>query len=175
MHTLLLRPLGIAVPFMRSTGQMVHVVLRARTSSPSFTAPNRPIRITGLAKGLARMTDFELGILRAILTRSREFCETLLRDVDALRDRASARETTSVPSIDHPGRAGLDILTVKQVASRLQCSTNQVYDLIRTKQIPAIRLGGWGWRIRAVDLERVFIASRRTALPLAECRALKAT
>lgn len=36
---------------------------------------------------------------------------------------------------------GLDVLTVKQVATELGLSTNTVYDAIRRKEIPSVKIG----------------------------------
>jgi excisionase family DNA binding protein len=36
---------------------------------------------------------------------------------------------------------GLDVLTVKQVASELGLSTNTVYEAIRRKEIPSVKIG----------------------------------
>jgi excisionase family DNA binding protein len=46
-------------------------------------------------------------------------------------------------------------LTVEETASRLSVSTATVYRLIRTRQLPAVQLGGPGssWRISEARLE----------------------
>ncbi len=36
---------------------------------------------------------------------------------------------------------GLDVLTVKQVATELGLSTNTVYEAIRRKEIPSVKIG----------------------------------
>ena len=49
-------------------------------------------------------------------------------------------------------------LTLHDVAEELATSHNQVYALVRRKQLPALKLGGRGqWRIARNDLE-AFIA-----------------
>lgn len=55
------------------------------------------------------------------------------------------------------------MLTVKQVAQRLNCSSATVYALVDSGKLPVVKIGvrGGGMRIQLDDLQD-FIESRRT-------------
>lgn len=53
-------------------------------------------------------------------------------------------------------------LTPQEVATKLKCSDETVYALIRKGKIKAFKLGGRRYRIRSVDLEQYECASVNT-------------
>jgi len=58
----------------------------------------------------------------------------------------------TVPS--EPGRPGRRFLQLADVAEVLNISSAQVYALVRSGELPAIKIGGRGqWRVEATELE----------------------
>jgi excisionase family DNA binding protein len=58
----------------------------------------------------------------------------------------------TVPS--DPGRPGRRFLQLADVAEVLNISSAQVYALVRSGELPAIKIGGRGqWRVEASELE----------------------
>ena len=71
--------------------------------------------------------------------------------------RSAYRQNANMPS-EHPGQ--IDdaqthrLLTVKEVAARLGCSSNNVYALINQGLLPVIRVGrSKGYRVDSADRE----------------------
>jgi excisionase family DNA binding protein len=62
------------------------------------------------------------------------------------------------------GRMDAEYLTVPEVAGVLRVEQESVRRWLRMEQLPGVRLGRAGWRIRKDDVER-FIAERYTGKP----------
>lgn len=59
----------------------------------------------------------------------------------------------AVPACDHPGVAAR-FMTLADVAETLQVSAAQAYALVRSGELPAIKVGGRGqWRVEISVLE----------------------
>ena len=58
----------------------------------------------------------------------------------------------------------MNLLTVQDVASRLQCSQRFVLDELRRKKMRGSKMGA-GWRVDEADLE-VYVASKANARPI---------
>jgi excisionase family DNA binding protein len=55
----------------------------------------------------------------------------------------------------HDGtRAQADYLTIREVVARLRLSRARVYELVRSGDLPTVKLGTRGTRVRRVDLEQ---------------------
>ncbi len=48
-----------------------------------------------------------------------------------------------------------ELMKVHEVAKALRLSARTVYEMVRSGELPALRLRGRSWRVRAEDLQRL--------------------